>query len=180
MLKITIKGGEFWDQEKEEFFYPDEFVLELEHSLVSLSKWEQNLQKPFISSDKSDEEALFYVECMVLDPNLPPEVLSKLTQQNMDEISDYIMNKMTATFFSDEPSGVSSSQLITSELIYSWMVTYEVDFQTQYWHLNRLLTLIKVLDRQRSQSSKKTNTADIGRRQRELNAIRRKKYNTPG
>lgn len=177
MLEITIKE-ELWDKETQQFVYPEPIELQLEHSLVSVSKWEQTVKKPFMQSEKSDEESNFYLLCMDLKGNLSPGVIRKLTKQQMETIADYIQDSMTATWFAEEVSPALSTQMVTAELIYSWMVAYQVDFEVQYWHFNRLLTLMKVLDQQKS--TKKQNPQDVARWQSELNRKRRAQYGTTG
>lgn len=178
MLTLTVKGRELWDK-KERVFVPEpDSVLHLEHSLVSLSKWERKVQKPFLQSDKSREEMLFYLECMCLDPEFPPEVWPKLTQKDVDIVAAYIDDKMSATWFMEDPVIHPRSQVITSELIYSWMTAYQIPFETQNWHLNNLITLIRVIDQQRS--TKKESRSQTAARQRALNEARLKKYGTDG
>lgn len=179
MLKITVPGTELWDEENEQFTSTPETVLQLEHSLVSLSKWESKFEKPFMSNDdRTDEEVLFYIECMNLDPHFAPEVLSRLTEENQKKIVEYIESKQTATWFTDKP-GTPTREVITSELIYHWMVSLQIPFECQYWHINRLLTLIRVISA-KNEPPKKMSRAEIAARNRELNAQRRKQYNTRG
>ncbi len=176
MLRIVITD-ELWDKEQRIFLYPEVAVLELEHSLVSVSKWERIVKKPFLTQEeKSTEEALLYIECMTLSPDFDPEVLKKLSKKNMREVTDYIQDPMTATWFSETGSGGASSQVITADLIYSWMVAYEIEFEAQYWHLNQLITLIKVIDHQRASHGKKRSPAQVAMEQSRLAAERRRKY----
>lgn len=175
MLKVTIKGDESWDKEKRIFIYSPDIVLELEHSLVSVSKWEQKTKKPFLQGEKTEEESRFYIECMSLTPEFPPEAQRKLSQSNMNEIADYIGDPMTATWFTETPSG-TTSQIITSDLIYSWMIAYQIEFEAQHWHLNKLITLIKVIDHQRANANKKRSSAEVARQQSRIAAERRKLY----
>ena len=150
MLQITIPAAvvEDYDPVKNEFIYTtisEEQTLRLEHSLVSLSKWESKWHKPFLSKkEKTDEELLDYVKCMTLNRNVDPEVYSRLTKANYDEIEKYIANPMTATTFSDNQNRKHNREIITAEIIYYWMVAQQIDFECQYWHLNRLITLVRV------------------------------------
>ena len=179
MLRITIPAAEFYDEVKGEFVYTKEQTLQLEHSLVSLSKWESKWQKSFLSrDDKTDEETLDYIRCMTLTQNVDPEVYTRLTNDNIREINEYISNPMTATFFSDEDSK-KSREIITSELIYGWMIIHNIPSEYQKWHLNRLLTLIKVCERL-TQPPKKMKKEELLARNAKLNAIRKQQLNTKG
>jgi hypothetical protein len=182
MLKITIGGDEFFDEEKQEFFTQNEMVLELEHSLVSLSKWESKFQKPFLAEDeKSVEELLWYVKFMILTPNYPENFWEHLSQENVDEINAYIESKQSATTFGDLPSTShrSRGERITSELIYYWMVVFNIPFETETWHLNRLFSLIRICNL-KQQKPKKMSRQEIAQRNRELNAQRRAALGTSG
>ena len=180
MLKITIPATEQWDELKNEFINTKECTLELEHSLVSLSKWESKWCKPFISNDiKTHEETIDYVRCMTLTSHVNPAVYSCLSSDNIQEINKYIEAPMTATWFSNEKSHGRNSEQITSELIYYWMIALNIPFECQKWHLNRLLTLIKVCNI-KNQPLKKMSKGEIMSRNAALNAARRKQYNTRG
>lgn len=180
MLKIRIPYTELWDEAREEFLYVKEQNLTLEHSLVSISKWEARWQKPFISSNrKTMEETLDYARCMTLTQNVPPLVYRCLTDRHLAEIDAYIEAPMTATWFSEKKSGSKNSQQVTSELIYYWMVSYQIPFECQKWHLNRLLTLIRVCNEE-NKPKKKKSQREIMKSNAELNAARRKKYHSRG
>lgn len=180
MLKIRIPYTELWDEAREEFLYVKEQTLTLEHSLVSISKWEARWQKPFIfSKRKTIEETLDYVQCMTLTQNVHPLVYRCLTDQHLAEIDAYIEAPMTATWFSEKKSGPKNSQQVTSELIYYWMVSYQIPFECQKWHLNRLLILIRVCNEE-NKPKKKKSQREIMKSNAELNAARRKKYHSRG
>lgn len=181
MLKIIIPTTELFIQETSEFVSVKEQFLTLEHSLVSLSKWESKWCKPFFSTqDKTREETLDYIRCMTLTQNVKPEVYSCLTNENMEAINEYIKSPMTATWFKEKNTRGGIGQSITSELIYYWMITLNIPFECQKWHLNRLLTLIRVCNEENNRGEKKVNKRDIAKQNAALNAARRKKYNTRG
>lgn len=181
MLLIEIPiNPEGWDEVKEEFVSAEVKTLSLEHSLVSLSKWESKWNKPFLGKDeKTFEETLDYIKCMTLTKNVDPSVYEHLTSENIKQINEYIGAKMTATTFSQEPGGKKNSEIITSELIYYWMIALQIPFECQKWHLNRLLTLIRVCNI-KNQPPKKMSRREIMSRNAALNAARRKQFNTNG
>lgn len=181
MLQITVPiSPEGWDAEKEEFIAPQTKVLQLEHSLVSLSKWESKWHKPFLAkNNKTLEETIDYIKCMTITQNVNPNVYEHLTKQNMDMIGEYIDDSMTATFFTEEKMRRTNSEIITSELIYYWMIALNIPFECQKWHLNRLLTLIKVCNI-KNQPPRKMSTRDRLSRNAALNEARRKKFNSKG
>ncbi len=180
MLKITVPGVEHYDEETSEFVTIGDVDLELEHSLVSLSKWESIHEKPFLGKDeKSHEEVLSYVKAMIMTPDFPPEVLSKLSQDNLKEINNHIDSKMTATWFSDNPNSPKSREVITAELIYYWMIGFNIPFECEAWHLNKLFTLIKVCNLKTSKP-KPMSRGETVARNRELNAQRRAQLGTRG
>ena len=180
MLYITIPSCEMYDESTEEFVYAKEQTLQLEHSLVSLSKWESKWCKPFLSKqDKTMEETIDYVRCMTVNQVSDPTVYSRLTLDNLNSINEYIGAPMTATTFSNTPKGGSSGEQVTSELIYYWMIALNIPFECQKWHLNRLLTLIRVCE-VKNQPPKKMSKREIMSRNAALNAARRKKLGTKG
>jgi hypothetical protein len=176
-IQVNMSPDQF-DEEKEEFV-TDTFDLELEHSLVSLSKWESKFCKPFLGKDKTAEETLWYVWAMVLDPKVPEAILQKLSKENLDAINEYINAKMTATTVRDNPNQRPTRQVITSEVIYNWMISLNIPFECQYWHLNRLLMLIKVCNANNT-PPKKMGRKEAMSKQRELNAQRRQAHGTRG
>ena len=180
MLKIIIPSTEMWDEVNEKFVYSKEQVLQLEHSLVSLSKWESKWCKPFLSKEnKTFEETIDYIRCMTINQNIPDEVYNCLTGENIREINEYISAPMTATRFSNDAAGKRSREQITSELIYYWMIALNIPFECQKWHINRLLTLIRVCNI-KNHPSKKMSRREIMSRNTALNAARRKKLRTNG
>ena len=180
MLKITIPAEEYWDEQKEEFIYSKEQTLTLEHSLVSLSKWESKWHKSFLhSKEKSYEETIDYIKCMTLTQNVDPDVYSRLTEANFLEINEYINNPMTATVCPEEKGSKNSREIVTAELIYYWMITANIPPEYQKWHLNRLITLIRVCSIKNA-PPKKRSKREIMSRNAALNEARRQQLNTKG
>lgn len=180
MLKINIGGEEYFDSETEEFVIQHSTSVELEHSLVSLSKWESIFEKPFLKAgEKTTEEVLTYIHCMNLSPEISPEVFSALTDKNLEQINAYIESKQTGTYFSDPPANSRNQETITAELIYFWMITFSIPFECQHWHLNRLITLIKVCNAKNAKP-KKMSRNEIAERNRTLNAQRKAELGTKG
>lgn len=180
MLTIKVPlNPEGWDEEKQEFVPPKVQTLQLEHSLVSLSKWESKWCKPYFSNkEKTYEETLDYIKCMTITPNVSPEIYNRLTRENVSSIVDYIQAPMTATYVNDR-NGSHSREVITSELIYYWMIASNIPFECQKWHLNRLLTLIRVCS-VKNQPPKKMSKRSIMSRNAALNAARRQQLNSRG
>lgn len=180
MLQITIPAVELFDERINEFISTKEQTLQLEHSLVSLDKWESKWCKPFLSKqDKTPEELLDYVKCMTITQNVDPNVYQFLTDDNLREINSYIEAPMTATTFSDDKNAKKNREIITAELIYYWMIALNIPFECRKWHLNKLLTLVKVCNI-KNQPPKKTSKKDLLARNAALNAARRKQLNTSG
>ena len=182
MLKITIPAVELYDEKTNRFYVNSKpQTLALEHSLVSISKWESKWHKPFLTdTEKTTEEAIDYVRCMTLTQNVDPEVYKFLTAENFRDVNAYIEDPMTASWVT-EPQGANkrSSEVITSELIYYWMIALNIPVEFQKWHLNRLLMLIKVCNAKNA-PDKKMSRGDILRRNRALNAARRKAMGSRG
>lgn len=181
MLQIKILPKEFWDEKKEEFVSNDiEQVLQLEHSLVSISKWESRWHKPFLvkGEEKTIKQTLDYIKCMTITQNVKDEVYQNLTSNDIEKINDYIADTMTATTFNELNKG-TSKEIITSELIYYWMISLNVPMECQKWHINRLLTLIRVCD-VKNGPSKKMSKREISNKYASINAARRQQLNTRG
>ena len=183
MLQLTIPAlkTEDWDASKEEFIYhtvDKDRTICLEHSLISLSKWESKWCKPFISSEKTDEEFLDYIKCMTLTQNVPSDIYDRLSVENINEVMKYINAPMTATTFS-KYNQKPNREVITSELIYYWMITLNIPVEFEKWHINRLITLIRICEIKNSQP-KKQSKREIMSRNAALNAARRKQLHTKG
>lgn len=183
MLRIDVPlSAEGWDNENEVFIEPKVQTLQLEHSLVSLSKWESKWCKPFLSQDtRSDEETIDYIRCMTITQNVNPDVYTKLTDDIIERVNAYINAPMTATWFSEKEKQTrkSSGKIVTNELIYYWMISFNIPHKCEKWHLNRLLTLIHVCEAE-GQPSKKMGRKEQLAQQRMLNASRRKRLNSKG
>jgi hypothetical protein len=180
MLRILISGEEVFNEKTQTFDSFEDVVLELEHSLISLSKWESEYQKPFLSDKgKTSEETFGYLKAMVVTPNGDPDALYRCSQENIEEIQAYIESSQSATTFGSMPERRGPSEVITSELIYYWMVAFNIPFECQYWHLNRLLSLIRICN-VKNAPPKKMSRNEIAQRNRDLNAKRRAELNTRG
>jgi len=178
-IRITVPGVESFDEATEKFVTTEETVLVLEHSLVSLSKWESVFHKPFLGMDKkTPEETLAYIHAMCLDESIPGEVILRLSEDNVREINEYIENPMTATTFSNI-TGAPSREIITNELIRGWMVGFQIPLDYERRHLNQLFTLIKVINEQ-NKPKKKMSPQSLAERNRALNEARKKQHNTTG
>lgn len=180
MLKIIVPAAEYFDEINEEFIYKKEQVLQLEHSLVSLSKWESKWNKAFLGKqEKTDEEILDYVRCMSVTQHVDPEVYSRLSAENYAAINAYIEAPMTATRFYEERTQKGNKDTVTSELIYYWMIAYNIPVEFQKWHLNRLLTLIRVCNVKNS-PPKKRSKRELFQRNAALNAANKRRFNSKG
>lgn len=184
MLQIIVPKQDLFDEKKQEFISVKETKLQLEHSLVSISKWESKWKKPFLSRVKTDiktEEEIFdYVKCMTITQNIDPLVYKCLTRKNIDDIVAYIDDPMSATTFYDQKNQ-GKKEVLTSEIIYYYMFSLGIPIECQKWHLNRLLTLIKVFsEKNNPKKKKKMSTREIMERNRSLNEQRKAALNTSG
>lgn len=180
MLKIKVPRSELWDETTECFIPVKEQELQLEHSLVSISKWESKWHKPFLSKKaKTKEEDIDYVRCMTLTQNVDDSVYLALTDDNLKTIDKYINDPMTAAKFLKNNKTKNSNEQITSETIYYWMISLHIPFECQKWHLARLLTLIEFINL-KNQPAKKMPMNDVMKQNAELNAQRRKAMHSKG
>ena len=181
MLPIVVKGRELFDERTETFIETKDTTLHLEHSLMSLAKWESKWHKPFLDekTEKTNEEMKDYIRCMTITQNVDPMVYESLTQKNIKEIRDYIDDPMTATWFNDKKPTQGRKKPVTAELIYYWMITLEIPFECEKWHINRLFTLIKVCQIKQN-GDKKMSRKDMLSQNRALNAARRGRMGSLG
>ena len=178
MLEVKVEGSEQYNEETNEFIDVKPQILKLEHSLVSISKWESKWHKPFLdNNDKSIEEVMDYIRCMTINP-VSEYVYYSLTQDNITTIQNYIDDPMTATTIKSIP-GKHNNEIVTSELIYYWMVALEIPFECEKWHINRLLTLIQICNI-KNQPAKNMSKREVMNQNRLLNEARRAKYHTKG
>lgn len=185
MLHITVPKHEFYDEATQEFLETDEVELTLEHSLISISKWEAKWKKAYFSSkkdSKTKEEILDYIRCMVIFPrDVDSKVLRALTEKNYEDIVAYIEDPMTATVINDRsPQPTNQNKVMTSEMIYYYMIAQNIPMEFEKWHINRLLTLIRVCAIKNDPHPKKMSSAAIAKQNRALNAARRKQLHTKG
>lgn len=189
MLYLTVPETEAYDEEKNEFVILNkEQRIQLEHSLVSLSKWESKWKTPYLEKTKdtiTEEQSIDYIRCMTITQNVPQGVYDAILSNPslMSKIQEYIDDPMTATWFSDDAKngkhGMPGRQIITSELVYYWMLSFNIPFECEKWHLNRLMTLIRVCS-VKQQPSKKMSAKEIAERNSRLNAQRLAKLKTKG
>ena len=155
MLKIQVKGRELFDEETLTFISAKDTVLQLEHSLISLSKWESKWHKPFLNNPQpTEEEMRDYIRCMTITQNVDPDVYYCLSDENLLAVKKYMEDPMTATWFNDKQNPKSRQKAITAELIYYWMISLGIPLEWEKRHLNRLLTLIRVCNNENAPKKK--------------------------
>lgn len=180
MLTIHVPGGRGFDPKRNEFVTYKPTTIVMEHSLVSISKWESKWKKSFLNTkEKTYEETLDYMKCMTITQGVDESVYLRLGEKEASEIADYINDSMTATWFSDDKRFGRSREIITSEIIYYWMISAGIPMECQKWHLNRLLTLIRVIG-EKNKPQKKMSPRAINKRNAALNKARRKRLGTKG
>lgn len=180
MLILVVPGDEMFDEESNTFVTVNDVTLKLEHSLVSLSKWESKHEIPFLNKEeKTTDQVIDYIRYMTITQKVPDEVYSRLSEDNFEEVQEYIDAKMSATWFNEPPGAPQSKEVITAELIYYWMVVFEIPFECEKWHLNRLFTLIRICNIKQSKPMKMSRS-EIVARNRELNEQRKKQLGTKG
>lgn len=177
MLKIAIPKRELYDDSANRFIYLEGGELVLEHSLYAISKWEEKWHKPYTLNNKTPEEAIDYVRCMIVGDDTS-NIYKNITKENSEEINAYINDPMTATWFKDIKKG-GSKEIVTAEIVYYWMIMNDIPFECQYWHFNKLMALIRVCG-EKNAPQKKMSKKDILRQQSDLNAQRRKQLHSKG
>lgn len=184
MLQLTIHIPERWNDQKQEFIPKEEKTVQLEHSLVSISKWESRWKKPFLSkNNKSEEETLDYIRCMTVTNNINPDIYQYLSNSDIDAICAYIDEECTATTVNYFQKNKQTNQQVTSELIYYRMISLGIPFECQKWHLSRLLKLIDIFNAmsQKTQKNKSTAvTAEMLQERAALNRRRRAELHSKG
>lgn len=184
MLSIIVPGGEFFDEEKNEFYYGENTELKMEHSLISISKWEAIFHKAYnTDKKKTPEEQLEYYKCMTIN-KVDPEVYDRLTADNIKQIIEYINEPMTAfhrqTFEkSSSPGSLKRGDTMISELIYYYMILFGIPFECEKWHFNKLMALIEVC-MIKNKPEKSMSKRELNRRNASINAARRKAHGTRG
>jgi len=180
VLHVAIPEREFFDETKQEFTKAKGETLQLEHSLVSLAKWESKWCKPFLGKDnKTEEETIDYVRCMTINQNVSPMVYLDISEDVLNQITEYINAPMTATWFNERQDAKKSREVITAEIIYYWMIAQNIPMECQKWHLNRLLTLIRVCSI-KNNPPKKPGRREMLSKRNALNNARRSQINTKG
>lgn len=180
MLELVLSSDELYDEVNNQFIPPKHYTVQLEHSLISISKWEMKWHKPYLSPvDKTQEENLYYIECMIVTQHFNFELLSMLNNEHIAAINEYINNPMTATTIGTSKSKGGKKSIITSEVIYYYMTVFKIPAEYQKWHLSRLTTLIRVCEAN-SQQDTKVNPREVMDRNTQLNEARRKQCGSKG
>lgn len=180
MLELTIPPAEYFDEKTNEFGKFNGITLRLEHSLVSISKWEAKWKTVFLSKEpKTVEQTIDYIRCMTINQNVDPLTYSLISNEHVNLINAYIEDEKTATTFNNTHAPRRSNEVVTSELIYFWMAQFNIPMECQKWHLSRLLTLIRIASIKNSPEKKMSKRA-IMSQNRSLNAARRKMHGTRG
>lgn len=187
MITITVPKREVFDTENQIFYRVDhETTIQLEHSLISLQKWESKWHVPFLydKTQKTFEQTIDYIRCMCVTPNVKEDVFYCIPPSEMQRISEYIHDPMTATWFRDDkknqdPLNKPKKEIVTAEIIYYWMITLNIPSEYKKWHLNQLLTLIRVIN-VKNTPQKKRPRREILEEYKAINEENKKKFNTKG
>lgn len=181
MISVDIPERDYYDESTNTFVMIPARTINLEHSLVAISNWESKWMKPFLNDKpKTTEETYDYIQCMVVGEPCDLLTIQSITSFDLDRITAYIQSPRTATTITQRGPAKPNREVKTSELIYYWMIAFNIPFECQYWHLNRLLTLVNICNIKNDTSNKKVNPKDTLRRNAELNAARKKALNTSG
>lgn len=180
MLRIIVPAADFFNESDGKFVDFKEVIVDLEHSLISVSKWESEFGKPFLArGERTTQEIYGYIRAMIVTSGVTPDVLQRLSAQNIEDIQRYIDSPQSATTFGSMPERRGPGETITSELIYYWMVAFNIPFECQYWHLNRLFALVRICNIKNSKQPKMSRN-ELAQRNRDLNAQRRAQLGTSG
>lgn len=183
MLTICLEEGEFYDEAIEEFVIRYACTFNVEHSLISISKWETLHKKPFFSTvEKTDEETISYIKCMTINKNVPDFTYETLPRHVKQQLAEYIQDPATATTFAEGnqlQSARRNREVVTSELIYYWMVVSGIPIECQTWHINRLLALIRIFSIKNSKQKKRP-LREIMAENRALNEARKAEFGSRG
>lgn len=180
MLTITVGLNELFDETQGKFTSTEGVTISLEHSLVSVSKWESKYEVPFLApGTKTEEQVLAYIEMMIVSPGYPADILERLTQGDIDKINEYIDSKQSATVIRELHKPRGKPETITSELVYYWMITYNIPFAVENWHLNRLFSLVRICNLKNSKPTKMSRSA-LAAQRNQLNNERRAALNSSG
>ena len=200
MLEITIPKTEAFDENSNRFIHIPETKLRLEHSLLSVRRWEAKYHKPFLNREAIDsskltpveereynEELIEYIRCMTMDKVPDPKVYYAIPASEMKKINEYIQSPMTAHIEKRQPNRSGRRrETITAELIYYWMIQFGIPFECERWHLNQLLALIDVCSEEANKQAskngygKKMSRQEIYAQNEYINNLRRAKYHTKG
>jgi hypothetical protein len=178
MLQLKLSKSRFFNETTEEFINFEPVTIKLEHSLISIQKWEAKWHKSFLSSEHTAEEMLDYFRCMSLDPNIDPNFTLRLTQKEINQIQEYMQNPMTATTFGNQRPQVGPNRIVTAEIIYYWMTGLNIPFDCAKWHINQLMTLIKVCSIK--SNPQKMSKKEAGAQRAALNKARRAQLGSSG
>lgn len=180
MLKLVLPETEYYDETQNLFVTQEPKTLVLEHSLRSVARWESKWNVAFLSDkEKTREQTLDYITCMSVNKNIPDSLLQRIGNKELQTVSDYINAKMTATTITRRGTKRPTSEIVTAEIIYWWMIQYGIPPEYEKWHLNRLLMLIEVCNL-KSGPQKKMGRQEQMAQQRALNKARQAKYKTKG
>lgn len=187
MLKIFIPDSQTYDEDREEFVSVKATTLQLEHSLLSIKKWESKWHEPFLEKkDKTSEQLIDYIQCMTINQNIDPNVYLFITDEQIKEICDYMEDPMTATWFSSdkEPTSPTNNRIrgriITAELIYYWMIKLGIPVEFQKWHISQLITLIRVINAEEAPKGKTMSKKELYEKYDRINAANRARFHTRG
>lgn len=178
-MDLFIPSQELWDERKEEMIYTKATTLHLEHSLISVSKWEAKWHVPFLDTKMDEAQSIDYIRCMTINKDVDPNVYLAIRAEHLNAIMDYINDPMTATTIKDDPGSKKPTRFITSELIYYYMIQYGIPHEFEKWHFNRLITLIRVCSEE-NKPKKKRSKSDIEREYEEINRRNKARLRTRG